>query len=99
MSRNRLSASTLRSGEGQTSCLVEVRSLAASTKHIGSEFEGLAQVVPFPVGAVPAEADFAARARFERRLGLQSHTLRNPITLLSVFAPVLTGAVSSLFTG
>jgi hypothetical protein len=57
------------------------------------------KVVPFPVGAVPAEADFAARARFERRLGLQSHTLRNPITLLSVFAPVLTGAVSSLFTG
>jgi hypothetical protein len=55
-----------------------------------------AVVVPLPTSTVPSEADLAARARFELRLGLQSHTLRNPITLLSVFAPILTAALSGL---
>jgi hypothetical protein len=53
------------------------------------------QAQPLPAGGQPGEDWFSARARLEKLLHLDVSLLRNPLTALSVFTPLLTAALAA----
>jgi hypothetical protein len=58
-------------------------------------FTVVEQAHPLPADGLPGEDWFSGRARLEKLLHLDVPLLRNPLTALSVFAPLVTAALAA----
>lgn len=67
--------------------------LAASWR--ACAFAAVERMYPLPPDGQPTEAWFSARARLEKLLHLDVPLLRNPLTALSIFVPLVTAALAA----